>query len=616
MKPDKLELRWIGKQEEPRPEPRLLEEDESLSYGTAGSGDGSGPSGRIIQGDNLLALKALEPEFSGAVQCIYIDPPYNTGNAFEHYDDGVEHSIWLSLMRDRLKLLHKLLADTGLIFVQIDDHEMPYLAVLMDELFGRSNRVNTITVKMSEASGVKMAHSDKRLPKVKEYILVYKKQTMPTIQPELVPLEAWNDEYKTLLLGLEREAGRELDAILAKEAADVRDVERCNELLQGTRTVPLAQYFKEQGIPPKQQEAWKFDNAWRIIQAVGSSSVLKLARSQPHPEQEIAALLSPTGLVYLYKTDFDRNARQPRVQVLFAHHHLFRNPGDFWTDIKTTGGVGQEGGVLFPNGKKPEKLIKRIIGMCTKPGDWVLDSFAGSGTTGAVAHKMGRRWLLVEMGKQCETHIVPRLRSVVDGTDQGGVSKELGWRGGGGFRFYRLAPSLLAKDEFGQWVVSPEYSGERLARAVCLLKGFRYDPDESVFWKQGRSSERDYLYVAPGLMTRETADLIAEQMAPDETLLVLCRALALRPEDYPQITFEKMPAALVGSCDFGIESYGPAIVPGAEGAGAGGFASPPAGAEAAEAGERAARGMAEAGTPAPREMPEPEDNGGVAEVKP
>ncbi|MCC2684393.1 MAG: hypothetical protein K0R75_1292 [Paenibacillaceae bacterium] len=447
----KLELTWIGKDRETKLESRILLEERDISYyANFRASDRDLFDNRMIFGDNLLALKALEQEFAGKIKCIYIDPPYNTGSAFEHYDDGLEHSKWLGLMRDRLTCLRNLLADDGLIFVQIDDNEMAYLTLLMDEIFHRSNRVNTIVVKMSEVSGVKMAHTDKRLPKLKEYILVYKKKENPVLTPDSIPLEKWNDEYKTVLLNWEKDDFERLDRLIQKETVTQEDVAACNELLNKSRLQSMSAYFRENGVPAADQVQWKFDNAWRIIQAVGSSSVLKLAKEQPPIDQPVAGLRSSTGILYLYNTEFDRSARQPRVQVLFAQHNLFRNPGDLWMDIKTTGGVGQEGGVLFPNGKKPEKLLQRIIGMCTREGDWVLDSFAGSGTTGAVAHKMGRRWIMIELGEHCHTHVIPRMKQVIDGTDQGGISKAVQWKGGGGYRYYRLAPSMLEKDKFGQ----------------------------------------------------------------------------------------------------------------------------------------------------------------------
>lgn len=442
MKKTKLELTWIGKDKRPKLEPHILLEDTEKSYHASQRfSEDDIFDNRLIFGDNLLALKALEQEFTGKVKCIYIDPPYNTGRTFEHYDDALEHSIWLGLMRDRLEVLKSLLSNDGLIFVQIDDKEMAYLTILMDEVFGRKNRINIISVKMSEASGVKMTHVNKRLPKLKEYILVYKKYDSPELDVEKVPLEAWNDEYKTILLNIEEDDVKKLKKIMAQEICDENDVYTCNKILENVSTESLSQYFRRFNIPLNKQNEFKFNNAWRIIQVAGSSTVLNLVKTQEKKNQEIGAVLSNTGFIYLYKTDFNKTVKSPRINIIFADKYLSRNPGDFWTDIKTTGGVSREGGVLFPNSKKPEALIKRIIGMCTKPGDLVLDSFAGSGTTGAVAHKMGRRWIMVELGDHIHTHIIPRLQKVIDGTDQGGISQTVGWQGGGGFRYYRLAPT-------------------------------------------------------------------------------------------------------------------------------------------------------------------------------
>ena len=218
----------------------------------------------------------------------------------------------------------------------------------------------------------------------------------------------------------------------------IDDINRCNTILSQGTVQSLAQYLKQLNVPKDDQEKWKFSNAKYIIQAVGSTSVFNIAKKTQMLPQDIMAVKSATGLAYLIKTDVDMNAKQPRVQVIFADENLMRNPGDLWLDIKTTGGVGQEGGVIFARGKKPEKLIKKIISMCTVPGDLVLDSFLGSGTTAAVAHKMGRRWIGIELGDHCYTHCIPRLQKVIDGTDQGGITKSANWQGGGGFRFFEL----------------------------------------------------------------------------------------------------------------------------------------------------------------------------------
>ncbi|WBY18034.1 site-specific DNA-methyltransferase (plasmid) [Erythrobacteraceae bacterium WH01K] len=419
---------------------RLLERDDALSQGDPDSGN------MLIQGDNLEALKALLPYYRGQVKCIYIDPPYNINAAVgAAFDDNLAHSQWLGTLLPRLQLLEELLADDGIIVASIDDKEGAYLTVLMDEVFGRAARVNIVAVKMSEASGVKMAHAEKRLPKLKEWILIYSKANRPSFSIDLIPPKQWNDEYKTLLKGLSNSDIAELKELVSSDEADAQTIASCNNLLRKSEFESLSSYFKRKEIPEEEQEQWKFENAHRIIQAVGSSSVFTLAKNSKKSGGAISAALSSTGLVYLFKSDFNESAKSPRVQVIFADDNLMTHPGDFWADIKTTGGVGQEGGVLFPNSKKPERLIQRIIGLATERGDLVLDSFLGSGTTAAVAHKMHRRWIGIEMGDHAKTLCVPRLLAVIKG-EQSGISEAVEWKGGGGFAFYRLAGEVFAPD--------------------------------------------------------------------------------------------------------------------------------------------------------------------------
>jgi adenine-specific DNA-methyltransferase len=357
----KLELTWVGKENRPQLEPRILLEDAALSYHAPHLvGDNDIFDNRLIFGDNLLALKALEQEFAGKVKCVFIDPPYNTGSAFEHYDDGLEHSVWLSLIRDRVEILKKLLALDGLMFVQIDDNEVAYLTVLLDEIFGRSNRVNIIAVKMSEATGVKMSHVEKRMPKQKEYVLVYKKDGTPKLRPIKLPREAWNDEYKEVLLGADEENLEKIKELLDQEEASAADVAFVNSALHGCEIQSLNSYFKQNAIPEKERDAWKWTNAWRIVQAVGAGSLRERALAA-RTENQVSAVLSARSKLSIFKTNFDEASRDPRIRLLFADKYLTYNPGDFWTDIKTAGGVGQEGGVDFPKGKKPESLRNLCI---------------------------------------------------------------------------------------------------------------------------------------------------------------------------------------------------------------------------------------------------------------
>lgn len=268
------------------------------------------------------------------------------------------------------------------------------------------------------------------------------------------------------------------------------------------------------------------------------------------------AVKSSSGLLYLIKTDFDASSKLPRVQVIFAYENLLRSQGDLWLDIKTTGGVGQEGNVLFTNSKKPEKLIKKIISMCTREGDLVLDSFLGSGTTAAVAHKMGRKYIGIEMGHHAYTHCVQRLKQVVKGVDQTGISKAVNWKGGGGFKFYELAPSLLKEDKFGNLVINKEYNADMLAAAMAKQEGFTYSPDADNYWKQGYSSETDFIYTTTQFMTAEGLAAIHETMGEDESLLICCTSFQKECRSaFPNITIKKIPQMLLGRCEFGKDDY-------------------------------------------------------------
>jgi adenine-specific DNA-methyltransferase len=225
-----------------------------------------------------------------------------------------------------------------------------------------------------------------------------------------------------------------------------------------------------------------------------------------------------------------------------------------WDDILSNN-LHAEGGVAFPKGKKPEGLIKRVLELATNEGDWVLDSFAGSGTTGAVAHKMGRRWIMGELGEHCHTHIIPRLKKVIDGEDPGGITEALGWKGGGGFRYYRLAPSLLEKDKWGNWVINKEYNAAMLAEAVCKLEGFQYAPSDTVYWQHGHSTERDFIYVTTAHLSHDQLQQLSDEVGPDRTLLVLCTAFRAKPDRYPNLTVKKIPKAVLSRCEWGKDDY-------------------------------------------------------------
>jgi adenine-specific DNA-methyltransferase len=555
MSKTKLELNWIGKEHRPRLEPRILVEHAELSYHAKTRRADDLFDNILMHGDNLLALRALESSHTGLIKCIYIDPPYNISVASDLYDDGLEHSTWLSLMRDRLEILFRLLSDDGLIFIQIDDEEVAYLTVLMDEVFGRHNRVNIISVKMSEATGVKMSHARKRMPKTKEFILMYKKD-VAEITPIKVPLEKWNDEYKEILIGINEQSLDELKELIDSDNHDETSIETANAILEGVEIKSLSKYFKDEGVQADNQDQFKWDNAWRIVQAVGAGSIKERAISARVPGQAVSSVLSSQKKLYLFKSEFDQTSRDPRIRIIFADKYLQYNPGDFWTDIKTTGGVGQEGGVMFPKGKKPEALIHRILLTATKPGDWVLDSFAGSGTTGAVAHKMGRKWIMVELGDHCESHILPRLKRVIDGEDSGGITKTVSWRGGGGFRYFRMAPSLLEKDQFDQWVISKAYNPAMLAEAMCKHFSFTYSPSAEHYWLHGHSTETDFIYVTTNSLTHDQLRAISDEVGPERSLLICCKAFqGTNVDSFDNLTIRKIPGAILDKCEWGKDDY-------------------------------------------------------------
>ena len=225
-----------------------------------------------------------------------------------------------------------------------------------------------------------------------------------------------------------------------------------------------------------------------------------------------------------------------------------------WDDILSNN-LHAEGGVAFPKGKKPEALIKRVLELSTAPGDWVLDSFAGSGTTGAVAHKMGRRWIMVELGEHCHSHIIPRLKRVIDGADSSGVTASTAWQAGGGFRYFHLAPSLLEKDRWGNWVISKQYNGAMLAEALCKLEGFAYAPSETVYWQHGRSTERDFIYVTTQSLSRDQLSALSEEVGEDRTLLVYCMAFRGKAALFSNLTVRKIPSAVIHRCEWGRDDY-------------------------------------------------------------
>lgn len=569
----KLELTWIGKEKRPRLEPRVLVEDPSKSYHAAvRHGDKDIFDNMLIHGDNLLALKALEQQFAGQVKCIYIDPPYNTGEALTYYDDGVEHSIWLGLMRERLSLLRDLLADEGSIWIQIDDEEQAYLKVLCDEVFGRENFVNMISVNMKNVAGASGGGEDKRIKKNCEYILVYARNycAMPIFNgpyqyTEMDVLVKHYEEsgkswkYTTVLVdeGRKEYVGSTVDG----DGNEIKVFSR-----KGVQMLSVAKLAARDGID--ESEVYR-RNAKAIFQTTNAQSSIRTRvidfRKERNIDDDVLSIEyvpktgKNKGTVYeqFYKGDKCRLFVWLRDTAVEINGVLYKKDlqGTYWDMTGWMKNLTKEGGVEFPEGKKPEQLVRRILSMATLPGDLVLDSFLGSGTTAATAQKMGRRWIGVELRDQCYSHCMPRLNRVIDGNDDGGVTEDENWQGGGGYRFYELAPTLIKEDAFGQKVINKEYNAEMLAEAVCKLEGFTYAPSETEYFIHGHSTERDFIYVTTNTLKPEHLAALNERVGGERSLLVCCKAFTKGSAKLPNLTVKKIPKAVLDKCEYGHDDY-------------------------------------------------------------
>ena len=570
---NKLELTWVGKDEEIKLEPRILIENPKLSN-TEKDKD---TENMLIRGDNLLALKALESKYAGQIKCIYIDPPYNTGSAFEHYDDNLEHSIWLSLMRARLIILRNLLHKEGSIWIQIDDEEQAYLKVLCDEVFGRSNFVNMISINMKNIAGASGRGEDKRLKKNCEYILIYARNydLLPIFKGaydleeiadvvERYRSEGISWKYTTALVnkGDKVYIGSTTDG----DGAEIKIYRRDNYVIK-----PLSKIIKEEKIT--EREAYKKYSDCIFQTAMPQSSI------RPRVMEKVKEIGIESDLYSIeYVPKSGRNKDQIYEQFykgdnfrLFAwlkdvsevvDGKLYKKTlqGTYWNFASETKNLTKEGSVEFPNGKKPERLIARILDMTTSENDFILDSFLGSGTTAAVAHKMGRRWIGVEMGNHAYTHCKVRLDKVISGEDQGGIAKSQNWHGGSGYKFYELAPSLIVEDKFGNPVINKEYNADMLAAAMALHEGFEYAPDANFYWKQGKN-ENAYIYTTTVHLTEAHLDAISKEMKEDEYLVIACKSYDADIERaYKNIKIKKIPQFLLGRCEFGKDNYNLNIV--------------------------------------------------------
>ena len=508
----KLELTWIGKDVRPKLEPRILLADPEKSYHAKHRITSTDFfDNQLIFGDNLLALKALEQEYAGKVKCVFIDPPYNTGSAFTHYDDGVEHSIWLSLMRDRLEIIRRLMAENGSLWITIDDNEAHYLKVLCDEIFGRASFVSNLIWEKADSP----RNSARQFSTDHDHLLVYSKN------PDWVPRK------------------------LAR-------TDEANSIYTNPDNDPRGPWLPGDPYANKPYSKGRY----KIIGPTGREFSPPAGRYWRISEDKLREL-DRDGRVWWGPTG---NARPSIKRYLSEVGDLV--PRTLWSknDVGSNRTSKNEMRALFPDDEsfgtpKPERLLMRVLEIATVAGDLVLDSFAGSGTTGAVAHKMGRRWIMVELGEHCHTHIIPRLQKVIEGEDKGGITEATNWKGGGGFRYYRLAPSLLQQDRWGNWVINKEFNAEMLAAAVCKLEGFTYAPNDAHYWQHGYSTESDFIYVTTQTLNADQLQVLSDEVGEGRSLLVCCAAYRGSADRFANLTLKKIPKMVLTKCEWGHDDY-------------------------------------------------------------
>lgn len=612
-KKQRLELTWIGKDETPKLEPRILLKDEAKSYGEESEN-------MLIKGDNLLALKALEQEYAGKVKCVYIDPPYNTGARIDAdgkevgYEDGLEHSIWLSMINTRLRLLNKLLSQDGVLFLHLDDNEVDYCKILLDEIFGRNNFIGRITIDARSPSAFSTVNPG--VFKASEYILWYAKNKSKWQSKSMKIASTRDGAYNKFITNI-----NDCESVWVVKPLKIAFLENLNhdkldnikdfitqlycgfkdknkkivkEFIEGNFRLLLTSNKKEQVInylygklklgsldeylsfaypyllehtsyfySSNDYDLFVFENAKSVFR---ETEISDEGAGKETVELKYKSLDCPNRFLKLERTDgfepvYVCNSKQisfyaKNVDILDGKLTATKLLTNIWSDISWEG-IAKEGSVKFKKGKKPEKLIMRCLELGTSgDNDIVLDSFLGSGTTAAVAHKMGRRWIGIEMGEHCDTHCLPRLKAVVDGSDAGGISKSVDWSGGGGFAYYSLAPSLIRIDEFGQAVIDERYNADMLAAAMAVHEGFVYAPDAKLYWKQGVANDTDYIYTTTGHITLSMLDTLAEGLKDGESLVVCAKSFDMGCNGRnKKITLKKIPQAVLDKCEYKPEGY-------------------------------------------------------------
>lgn len=522
-KQGKLELTWVGKYEDKKVEPRILIEDKTKSYGDPSS------ENMLIHGDNLIALKALEQDYSGKVKCIYIDPPYNTGSRINadgeevYYDDGLEHSIWLSMMSERIKLLHTLLSEDGSIWISIDEKESHYLKVMCDEVFGRNNFIIQTTVQRGAATGHKAINPTP--VQVCDLILTYAKNK-----------DKW--KYKPVY----KERGY--------DKAYSQFIDNYTDNYSNWKFTTLKEAMKKYNLTLDEIIATKAEQIIRFAQpdykSVGQETRNMIDISKNDENQVYKQSRDGYPDIYLYKGNRILFYKD-KLKLIDGRYITAELVTNLWDDMNYQG-IANEGAVTFKKGKKPEAQVKRIFEMSTNEGDWILDSFLGSGTTISVAQKMNLKWIGIEMAEHCYTHCLSRIKNVVDGTDKSGISKVVNWNGGGGFKFFELADSLLVKNKnISVYDINPNYTFDMMAEAICKIEGFKYLPLGEY---HGKSSENRFIHITKEFVNNAYILSISKNLSKNQSLLIYCtknQSNMVLPEN---IEVKKIPKDLLEKCNF------------------------------------------------------------------
>jgi adenine-specific DNA-methyltransferase len=382
----------------------------------------------LVHGDNLVALRKLRARFEGRIACVYLDPPFNTGRTFVEYTDSLEADAWVEMMRPRLEAIHPLLREDGAIFAEIDDNELGTLIALLDKVFGRENRISTITVVRSAPTGHKAINPGP--VHVSDFLLAYAKDRKKwKYRPQVTVREQYDDAYGTWLENPDSAPAKWRFRPLKAVVAEALGYESTRAASAALGAAEMARRTAEHALANARHVVRfaqpRYEAIGKAAQEIVDRSKREKAKVFVLEREGRPPFIVRRGNRILFLADKVRNVdgRPAIVEPLT----------NVWDDVPFQG-IAREGGVVFSRNKKPEKLVSRVIAMSTDPGDWVLDPFLGSGTTAAVAHKMGRRWIGIEAGDHLTTLAEPRLGRVVRGEDPTGITSAVGFAGGGGFR--------------------------------------------------------------------------------------------------------------------------------------------------------------------------------------